>query len=47
MKNLQMETFTYDPCLLIMSKDNHMLKIIKMQINDTLIFKDIKFLMKK
>ena len=36
-KNLQMETSTYDPCLLITSKDNPEIGIIGMQTDDTLI----------
>ena len=47
MKNLQIKTFTYNSYLLIILKDNLMLKIIKMQTNNTLIFKDVKFLTKK
>ena len=46
-KNLQMETFIYDLYLFIITKDNHALKIIKMQINNTLIFEDAKFLTRK
>ena len=46
-KNLQMEIFIYDSCLLVIIKDNHTLGIIRMQINDTLIFRDVKFLMRK
>ena len=42
-----MKTFTYNLCLLIMIKDNHALGIIEMQINNTLILRDAKFLMKK
>ena len=42
-----MKTFIYDLCLLVMSKDNHMLEIIKMQIDNILIFEDVKFLTKK
>ena len=46
-KNLQMETFIYNLYLLIMLKDNHMFKIIKIQIDNILIFGDVKFLIKK
>jgi len=42
-----MKTFTYDLCLLVISKDNYALRIIGMQINDTLIFEDVKFLTRK
>jgi len=42
-----MEISTYDPYLLIMSRDNYMLRIIKMQINDILILGDAEFLTKK
>ena len=47
MKNLQMKIFTYNSCLLVTLKDNHALEIIKMQTNNTLIFGDVKFLIKK
>ena len=46
-KNLQMKTFTYDLCLLIMIKDNYALGIIGMQINDTLIFGNAEFLIRE
>ena len=39
--------FIYNPYLLITSKDNHALGIIRMQIDNTLIFRNIKFLIKK
>ena len=44
MKNLQIKTFMYNSCLLVILKDNHTLKIIGMQIDNTLIFGDVKFL---
>ena len=47
MKNLQMKAFTYNLYLLITLKDNHTLGIIEMQINDTLILEDVKFLTKE
>jgi len=47
MKNLQMKTFIYNLCLLITSRNNHVLKIIGMQTNDTLILGNAKFLTKK
>ena len=37
----------YDPYLLVTTKDNYTLKIIGMQINDILIFKDAEFLIKE
>ena len=46
-KNLQIKTFTYNSCLLIMLKDNHVLGIIKMQTNNTLIFRNVKFLIRE
>ena len=46
-KNLQIKTFTYNPYLLITLKNNYALEIIKMQINNTLILGDAKFLTKK
>ena len=42
-----MKTFIYDLYLLIIIRDNYMLRIIEMQINNTLIFRDAKFLTKK
>ena len=44
---LQIKTSTYDPYLLITFKDNLEIKIIRMQINNTLILGYIKFLAKK
>ena len=46
-KNLQMKIFTYDLYLLITLKNNHALGIIKMQINNILIFRDAEFLIKE
>jgi len=46
-KNLQMETFMYDLCLLITFINNLEIGIIRMQIDDTLILGDIKFLARK
>ena len=37
----------YDLYLLVMSRDNHALGIIGMQINDTLILRNAKFLMRE
>ena len=47
MKNLQMKTFTYNLCLLIIFKDNPEIGIIRMQTNDILILGDTKFLARK
>ena len=46
-KNLQIKTFTYDSYLLIMLRDNHALGIIRMQIDNTLIFGDVEFLIRE
>ena len=42
-----MKTFTYNPYLLVITRDNHALGIIRMQINNILIFGNAKFLTRK
>ena len=42
-----MKTSTYNPYLLVMSKDNYALRIIRMQINNILIFGNAEFLTKE
>ena len=46
-KNLQMETFTYDSYLLIIFKDNFEIGIIKIQINNILILGNMEFLVRE
>ena len=43
-ENLQMETSTYDPCLLISTKESHEFGVVGMQTDDTLILGDEDFL---